>query len=609
MTRKRLLQTLFSSAFILFLLVLVLRFRPRIEVPAPVQPEALQKGSEGSLSARGFRHVQQSGGTAEYELTADVVTQAPDGKKLLTAPVIVFPGRGRAWARRGEYDPGRQMLRIWEDARLSDGKDLHAEAFGFRLTPEGEMVSEGPATFGRGAAAGSCDLLRYHRRSQMAHLEGSVRLESGGSTLSCVAADFDLAAHTGVLQGPVKAEGPEGTVEAPEGKILLDEANRLRSLTFLTPATGRGPKGSFSARSATAETGAGGKVERVLLEGDAEVSLSEAPPATMRTARLRLTPSAGGAWTWEAPGALTLHRGAGSADASSGTGRFGGPREAEGRFEGPVRGRDETGTFASDAAELRGADWTLVGNAESRRGAEELKADRITYAGDGSVAASGGARGRRIAGEGRPELVFQADEALAGPGGYPAVLHGKARAERGGLRLEAPHIRLADADTALATDGEARFADAEGQVQTVRAPLLSYRGQDRLAEARDGARAEGRGYWITARTLVARLDAGNRPVRYEAEGDCRFEGPNQEGTSDRLEFDPATRMGRAYGDRTFARVRQRDPKRTAVGTVVAFGPRYLEVLPGESAVARGSLGGTPPPARDPKAPPKDGGAR
>jgi hypothetical protein len=580
-----------------------------MEVPAPVQPEALQKGSEGTLSARGFRHVQETGGREEYELTADEVTQAPDGRKLLTSPVILFPGRGRAWARKGEFDPGRQMLRIWEDARLSDGKDLHAEAAGFRLTPEGEVVSEGPATFGRGKAAGSCDLLRYHRRSQKAHLEGRVRLDSGLSTLRCLAADFDLVGHTGALQGPVTAQAPEGTVEAPEGTILLDEANRLRSVTLLTPATGRGPRGDFSARSATAETGADGKMERVLLEGDAEVVLSEEPPARMRTARMRLKPASGGVWTWEAPGALTLHRGTGTADAASGTGRFGGTGEATGRLEGPVRGRDGSGSFSSDAAEMRGADWTLVGNAESSRSGEELKADRITFAGDGSVAASGRARGRRSSGDKGPEVVFQADEALAGPGGYPAVLHGNARADRGGLRLEAPHIRLADADTALATDGEARFTDAEGQVQTVRAPLLSYRGRDRRAEAREGARAEGRGYWITARALVALLDPGNRPVKYEAEGECCFEGPNQEGTSDRLDFDPATRMGRAYGDRAFARVRQHDPKRTAEGAVVAFGPRYLEVLPGGAAVARGSLGGTPPPARDPKAVSKDGGAR
>lgn len=607
MTRKKLLQGVFSTAFLLFLVLLVLRFRPRVEMPAPMKSDALSRGAEGTLTAEGVTHVQEAGGRVQFELKSREVTEAGEGRRRLREPVVTFPGRGKAWGRQGEYDPNRKTLRIWEEARLSDGKDLTAESTAFRLTPEGEVVSEGPVAFSRPGGKGRADLLRYFREAGKAHLEGNVVLETGKASLSASALDVDLNGHLGTLAGPVSLSSPEGTVEAPGGRLLLDEGNRLKEVVLGSPAQGRGPRGTFAAREAAVELDAEGRVHRIRLEGEVRLAQEGRPPSTLETARLFLVPAAGGGWRWEAPGSLRVFRAEAQAEAPSGTGSFGGEREPEALLSGPVTGRDDRGTFSGDEARLAGADWTLEGHARSERGGDALEAREITRRGDGSLLARGDVRGRRRA-AGVPDTTFTAREAAAGAGGYPAELHGEARVTRGELTLEAPHVHLEDPQTVLALDGTGRFTDAQGQVHTVKGAELLYRGKERRAEARGGASAEGEGYRVEADLLTAFLDDQNRPLRYEGEGHCRFSGPDREGTSDRLAYDPATGKGTAFGERTPAVVTQREPRRRAEGYVVAFAPGTLEVLPGDGALARGRLQGVPPPAPRPAAP-REGGRK
>ncbi|MGC8763921.1 MAG: hypothetical protein ACP5VN_09880 [Acidobacteriota bacterium] len=606
MTRKKLLQGIFSSVFLLFLVLLAVRFRPRVEMPAPLRSDALSRGAEGTLTAEGVTHVQEQEGKVQFQLQSREVMEAGEGRRLLKEPVVVFPGRGRAWGRQGEYDPGRKTLRIWEEARLSDGKDLTAESTGFRLTPEGEVVSEGPATFSRPGARGRADLLRYFRDAGKAHLEGNVVLQSEKASLTATAVDVDLDGHRGTLVGPVSVSSPEGTVEAPAGVLLLDGGNRLREVRLGTPATGKGLRGAFEAREAAVELDPGGTVRRIRLEGEVRLTQEGKPPSTVETARLFLLPAPGGGWTWEAPGALRASRADATADAPRGTGSFGGEGEPEALLPGPVTGRDSRGTFSGDEARLGGTDWTLRGHARSERGVDALEAREITRRGDGTLLARGEVRGRHKP-PGLPQTAFTAEEAAAAAGGYPAELHGKARVERGGLTLEAPHIHLEDPQTALALDGEGRFTDAKGQVHTVKGAELLFQGKEHRAEARGGASAEGEGYRVEARLLTVLLDERNRPLSYTGEGDCRFSGPDREGTADRLAYDPATGKGTAWGEKRPAVVTQREPRRRAEGFVVAFAPGTLEVLPGEGALARGRLRGVPPASPRPAAPKEGGG--
>jgi lipopolysaccharide export system protein LptA len=662
-TRKKLLQGVFSSVFLLFLVLLAVRFRPRVEMPAPLKSDALSRGGEGTLSAEGVTHVQEAEGKVQFELQSREVTEAGEGCRRLKDPVAIFPGRGKAWGRQGEYDPARKTLRIWEEASLSDGKDLTAESTGFRLTPEGEVVSEGPAAFSRPGSRGRADLLRYLREAGKAHLEGNVVLETGQASLAATALDVDLDGHRGTLVGPVTVSSPDGTVEAPAGKLLLDESNRLKEVVLGSPAHGKGARGTFAAREAAVEMDPRGQVRRVRLEGEVRLTQEGEPPSTLETGRLFLVPASGGGWSWEAPGALRAARADAVTEAPRGTGSFGGTGEPEALLPGPVTGRDNRGTFSGDEARLRGADWTLLGHARSEREGDTLEAREITRRGDGSLLARGEVRGRHRA-AGVPETAYTADEAAAGgggvppprprrgpggrggrgrggaprppggggragggpaaagapatpnpaaaaaaaAGGYPAELHGKARVEREAVTLEAPHIHLEDAQTALALDGTGRFTDGKGQVHTVKGARLLYQGKEHRAEAQGEASAEGEGYRVEADLLTALLDDRNQPLRYEGEGKCRFSGPDREGTSDRLAYDPATGKGTAWGERTPAVVLQREPRRRAEGYVVAFAPGTLEVLPGDGVLARGRLQGVPPASPRPTAP-REGGRK
>ena len=70
MDRRRLLQFAFTGVFILFLLMLLFKFKPKVEVPAPVELERVKRSVEGTLSARGFKYVQETAGKADFTATA-----------------------------------------------------------------------------------------------------------------------------------------------------------------------------------------------------------------------------------------------------------------------------------------------------------------------------------------------------------------------------------------------------------------------------------------------------------------------------------------------------------------------------------------------------------
>lgn len=592
MDRRRFLQLAFTSVLILFLLILVFRFRPKVEVPAPVTPAAVKGGPEGTLSAQGFRYSQETQGVAEFTVTADEVTESSGGLKLLDAPVVTFPNQGVARAKKGSFHVADSTFRLWDQARLELVSGWVAESSGFRLTPEGEVVTEGPVTFHREGMSGSAQLLRYRRDAQTAHLEGDVEVSQGDQRLACRIIDLDLQAHAGKMAGPVVLTSARGTVTAPAGTLTLDGQNRIQEVDLGSPCTGTGPQLSFTCTSLATHAGPGGELRSVDLKGDVAVHDSRPPSSTVKTAALTLVPAQGAAWSWTSPGLLTLLQEAAAATAASGSGTFGGAAPSTADLAGPVEGSQDQGTFRADRARVEGSDWRLLGRAAVDRAADRLSAEEILFRADGSSVAKGRVTGVRRAPDG-PDMRFTCARAQAGPGGYPARLEGGAQVDRADMILASPEIFVADARTAVAQDGaRASFTGEDGRTWVVTGRTVAFDGAAHTATAQDQARAESGSSWITAQTLVAHLDAKDRPATYEAKGAARFSDPAYEGQGDLLTYDLARKGGTATGIDRDAVLIQRDPRRRTAGPVVDFAPGKAEVQPGGSPMRRGSLQGT-----------------
>ena len=592
MDRRRFLQLAFTAVLILFLLILVYRFRPRVVVPAPVAPAEVKRTAEGTLSAKGFRYSQETLGKTEFTVTADSVTESAGGLKLLDAPLVTFPGQGVARAKRGSFQAADRTFRLWEEARMDLDSGWTAESSGFRLTPEGEVVTEGPVTFHREAVSGKAQLLRYRRDTQRAHLEGDVTVAQGDQTLACRIIDLDLAAHGGTMAGPVVLTSARGTVRAPDGTLALDDQNHLQEVDLGSPCTGTGPEISFTCASLAAHASPGGDLRGVDLKGDVAVHDARPPSSTLKTAALTLVPGQGAGWSWTSPGLLTLLQEAATATASSGSGTFGGGTASTADLAGPVEGSQVQGTFRADRARMEGSDWRLLGRASVDRAADRLSADEILFRADGSSVAKGRVTGVRRAPDG-PDMRFTCARAQAGPGGYPARLEGGAQVDRADMTLASPEIFVADARTAVAQDGaRASFTGEDGRTWVVTGRTVAFDGAAHTATAQDQARAESGSSWITAQTLVAHLDAKDRPATYEAKGDARFSDPAYEGQGDLLTYDLARQGGTATGIDRDAVLIQRDPRRRTAGPVVDFAPGKAEVRPGGSPMRRGSLQGT-----------------
>ena len=81
MDRRRLLQFAFTTVFVLFLILLLFKFRPKFDAPAPVEPEQVKRTAEGTLSARGFTYRQETAGKVEFTATAAADTPSMTARK------------------------------------------------------------------------------------------------------------------------------------------------------------------------------------------------------------------------------------------------------------------------------------------------------------------------------------------------------------------------------------------------------------------------------------------------------------------------------------------------------------------------------------------------
>jgi len=600
--RRRFLQAALTVSLVFFLLVLVIRFRPKVEGPRPVTLPGAGTAASGSLTTKGFRYIQENAGKTAFVLTADQVVEQPGESRQLTKPRLSMPspdGETLLVGDQGLFDPTTRTLRVFGNAFLSRPDGWKASSAGFRMTPEGELLAEEAVDFGRDSLKGRADLMRYQRDSQKAFLEGAVHLDDdAGRRLTCSRISLDLAAHAGEMAGPVRIVSPDGTVEAPAGEIALSPQNTLREVHLGSPATGDGPAGRFRTESLLLSFAAGGALARLSLSG--AVHLEASPTGeSLETARVELAPVGGERWSWSAPGTLRTTRDQDRLEAPSGTGGLGGGKPFVATLPGPVHGDGPSGRWRSDDATLEGPLRTLSGNVSGERPGETLLADRVLLRARGASNAEGHVRGTR-AGSGPEPLRFSAARAESAPGGYPLTLAGSVRVDRGNASLEAPRVTLPDPDTAEASGGAlCRFRGTGGE-ETVAAPSVRYEGKRSLATASGGTVAKGQGYTLQAEGVAAALDPQSRPVSYEARGAAHLDGTAYEARGDRLTWNPGQRSGTASSETGRAVVVQKSPYRRVEGPAVAFDDRAISVT-STSPTRRGYLESELPPS--PSAPP------
>jgi len=594
--RRRFLQAALTVSLVLFLLVLALKFRPRVEGPRPVTLPGAGTAASGSLSTKGFRYTQESAGKTSFVLTADQVVERPGEARQLTRPRLSMPTSGGETLLIGDqglFDPTTRTLRVFGNATLSRPDGWNAASSGFRMTPEGELLAEESVTFGRGPLKGRADLMRYQRDSQKAFLEGSVGLqEDGGRRLTCSRIALDLVAHAGEMTGPVQIASPDGSLAAPGGQIALTPQNALREVRLGSPATGEGPAGQFRAETLVVGVGADGALNRISLAGAVRLE-ARATGERIETARMELTPAGGERWAWNAPDPLVTTRDQDRLEAPSGSGGLGGGRPFVADLPGPVRGEGASGRWRADRAAVEGPVRTLAGSVSGERPGETLQADRVQLRAGGTSTAEGHVRGTR-ARPGEEPLRFTAERAESASGGYPVVLSDSVRVDRGTGSVEGPRVTLSDPETAEASGGaRCRFVGAGGEEETLAAPTVRYEGKLARATASGGAVGKGRGYTLEAQEVAAALDARSRPRSYEARGAAHLDGGAYEARGDRLTWNPGARSGTASSQAGRAVVVQKSPYRRVEGADVAFDDKAISVT-STSPSRRGYLESEPP---------------
>lgn len=571
MNRRRMLQTALSVALVAFLTVVAFKFRPKVEGPRPVILPGNGQGVSAVLQTTGFRFVQETDGKTTFVLTAETMTERPGQGRELKKPLLAIPGTGGDTNLQGDdglFEPTTRTLRVYGNGLLTRPDGWVAEASGFRMTPEGEILAESAATMRRPGLDGHADLLRYDREAEKASLEGGVRfVTSRGLACACSRLLLNLVAHTGALVGPVVFTGPQGRVESPNGRLVLDSGNNLKEVWLETPVKGEGPMGRFSATEMVLEL-SGEAISRIVLMGAVRVE-TPGEGSVMETARLHLIPQPQDRWAWEAPQPVVLRRGADHLDAPSGKGGFGGGQPDRAELPGPVTGDGPSGRWRADRASLQGATQILEGDVRGVRPGERLEADKVVLKPDGFREASGRARGiKEIAGG--ESLRFVSDKAVSAPGGYPVTLTGAVHIVRGKASVAAPSAVIQDEQTAKARGGAtATFLGPQGQ-ETLAAPEILYAGAESRAQASGGAKGMARGYTLTAQEIEAFLDAEGQPERYLATGKGHLDGPKHQADGDTLEWVPAKEFGKATSLAARAWVVLKEPYRRAEGPVVTF---------------------------------------
>ncbi|MCI4397660.1 MAG: hypothetical protein JHC34_02365 [Acidobacteria bacterium] len=600
MNRRRFIQAILTVLLALFLLLLVIKFRPRTVSVKPLERPAMAVESGGSLAASGFKYVEERSGTVAFVVTADKVTERPGEAKLLFNARVSFPspgGESVALGKQGLFDAQSHTLRLWDQAKIIRPDGWAATSPGFRLTPEGEIISEEAADLRRGSVEGRADLLRYQRDSQKAYLEGKVHFKDGaGREFSCQRLIADMVTHLGQITGPVTITGPEGTVKAPGGSLVFAGDNTIKAVTLEPAVRGEGPSGKMICDKLAMAMRPDGSIESLSLQGAVKLD-SDASAQVVETALLSLRPKAAGGWDWESPGELAVSRKGDRLKAPSGKGTTGaGPFTAS--LPGPVIGDGPSGQWSCGHAAVEGPVRSLDGDVKMARAEDTLWADHVTIQESGATEARGNVRGRRET-KGSAPMTFTSQKASAAPKIYPLNLQGACVVTKGAMRLEAPSVLIKNKDSVEASGGAlCLWSDPKSGERDLKAPFIAYYGLDRHVLARNGAHGTGDGYTIDADEVEALLDAENRVLNYTATGEAKLASNSRDASGDKLTYNPNDGTGQAESSSGRAVLVQKNPYRRAEGALVIFGEKSMSVHQGTSA-ARGVLEASVPKEKRP----------
>jgi lipopolysaccharide export system protein LptA len=575
------------------LVILLFRFRPRIEGPEKLEVPSVKAGGV-TLSGKNFRHEARESGVVKYIVTADEVLEKNESEKELINPVITIPKEhdrsDRIFGQKGTLAASKQEVRIYENAKIAlyDGMTISSSAF--RLTSQGEVLSEGPALMERGELKGRGDILRYDRERRVVYLEGNVELRGPDNSFSASRIKIDLDKHTGEIKGPVKFAKESAKLEAPDGEISLDAENRLKSLTLLTPTRGELPSVKFASQFSDYFFDKKGAVNEVVLRGKVSVTRTGEAPTRLETEILSLGKAAGKEWIWSSPEEMFFFRGFEKITAPKGSGTIEGGI-ITGDLQGPVRGWDESGEFSAGSARINADSFDLIGNAQAVRGKESVKADRIISRKSGEKEAVGNVSGSHNPEKGEP-VLFTSDKALMAAKTYPVTLNGNAHVYSSRFEMKGEEAAFLSAKTMSACKGAAVTVEGKGNPVFLYGSQIDYDEEAGKAVAKgDPSATDGKSRLSAAGRIELILDPEKKAEKVSAEDSAFYESEIYKAEGDKIVYFPKTRKGEVSSSNAKARVIEKSPYKMVTGKIIDFGSKELSVRGDEGEVHRGKIEG------------------
>lgn len=592
MNREKIFKSLMFLLVVL-LLLLLFRFRPRIEGPRKLEPPSVTEAGV-TLSGKDFRYEERAGGETKYVVTADEVLETSRVEKELTRPVVVIPREGgpgdRVLGDKGTLSLSRQEVRISGNARVELGNSMTISSPAFRLTPQGEVVSEGRAVIRKDQMTGAADILRYDRERRVAHLEGNVELGGPGTTFRAGRIGIDLKNHSGEIDGPVMAQKEDSKLEAPRGTMVLDSDNRLKSLTLMTPARGETPSVSFASDFGDYRFEKDGTVKEVVLRGNASIVQKAPGQAKLETSVLSLTRSEGKAWDWKAPGEVRMERGEEKITALGGSGAINGA-DFTGILDGPVRGWDGTAEFSSGSARIAKGDFELIGDAQVVKGSETIRANRMTLFKDGGKRAEGSVSGRSVT-RGGEVFDFSADKAVTGKSSYPVKLSGNVRIFSPRIDFNGGEATFLSARSMTACKGASVAVEGHGNPVFLYGSELAYDEEAGKIEASGNPSAtDGKSRLSASERIELVFDSQKKAEKVTAFGSAVYESENYSAKGDRIVYFPKEKKGEVSSDRGKAVVTEKTPYRLVTGKKIGFGNKELGITGEKGEAHRGKIEG------------------
>ncbi len=591
MSRERIFKILLA-ALIGLILLLIFRFKPSVEGPRHIEKPRI-KGSNSVLSGKNFTYEVKDKNILKYTLFAEEIFEMGSEEKELLNPVISIPKKGgnfdKIFARKGTFSPAKNVLRLFEDARIVTADNMTIKSSGFRLTPQNEVVSEGRAEFWKDKIIGSGDILRYDREQRIAYLEGNVNIKSENLLFEATRTLIDLENHNGSIVGPVKCRKDDISISSPSGKILLDSKNTLESLILETPVQGETENFNFSGRNIKFDFEKS-KMNEFTLIDDVILVQKKLPKSKMQTKILNFEKGSDNLWHFTAPYNISFERLKSRMECSGGTGIIN-KGEITSDLKGPIRAYDEKTEISSSMGKLDGNTYEFIGNAQVSTSSGNISAERIIAYKSGEKDAYENVRGQ-IVGKGGDNIFFSSDKAKISANVYPIRLLENAIVESEDFVLKGSDFSFLSNKRFYGCNGVSMvFKGIKGKID-------GYAKEVNYEEEKGNCILTGDPYLLDGdRKLSAKdkitvyFDFKKKVKEIVAEGDAKFEGEDQIASGDRIKYDTELKSGEVYSENEIAEVIEKEPFRRCVGRKISFGEKELEIKGSDNKVSRGKIEG------------------